>query len=113
MQVKADVGERRVYVPVSVIFLVEEQSSGQIASASALHLSVAPSQGQRKSEHEQLLLLISLFPGEMQEQGMQVQEQGRTCPVLPSGTEGTVTPSDSGCGAKRHGEGDFAERRLD
>lgn len=48
-------------------FLIEEQSPGQFGSVSALHLSVASSQGQRISEPEQLFLLISVFLGEILE----------------------------------------------
>lgn len=69
MQVKAGREWRKVHFPGSGIFLVGEQSSGQVASVSALYLSVASSQGQRKNEHEQLLLLTSVSPGEMQEGG--------------------------------------------
>jgi len=89
-------GEKRT-CPGSGIFWVEEQGSGH-ASASALHLGVAHSQGQRRSEHEQLFLRVSAFWGEIQE-GAGAREDVSHSVLWHRGAR---TPSNSGCRAKRH-----------
>lgn len=79
-------GEKSAPFQVLAFILVEEQSSGQFGSVSALCLSATSSEAQRISEHE-LFLLISVFMGEVLEGAGATEDISRSAPWNQGGSE--------------------------